>query len=386
MTSRAEWIEEAKKGRARRMRALMVKEFFQIIRDPSSILITVFLPLLLIFLYGSGVSLDLDHLRVGFVMEDTAPDVQSFAKSLTDSRYFEVKIVRDRRDLQDDLTSGAIRGMFIVPSYFTQYRNRPDQIAPIQVIADASETNTANFVQNYAQGVFANWLVQEAISQGIQVEAPLITSEPRFWYNEQLESRFFLLSGSLAIIMTLIGSLLTALVVAREWERGTMEALMSTTVGIWELVLAKVIPYFCLGMISMIICVFLSIVFYQLPLRGSFLVLLMVSALFLFCALGLGLMISTITKNQIFAYQITLVTAFLPAYILSGFLFEIHSMPHWIQILTYIIPAKYFVQSLQSLFLVGNVWPLILYDMIPIVGIGTIFFLITASKTAKRLD
>jgi ABC-2 type transport system permease protein len=386
MTSREEWIEEAKQGRARRMRALMVKEFLQIIRDPSSLLITVFLPLLLIFLYGSGVSLDLDHLRVGLVMEDTAPDSQSFAKSLTDSRYFEVKIVRDRRDLHDDLTSGAIRGMFIVPSYFTQYRNRPDKTAPIQVIADASETNTANFVQNYAQGVFANWLVQEAISEGKQIQTPLISSDPRFWYNEQLESRFFLLSGSLAIIMTLIGSLLTALVVAREWERGTMEALMSTTVGIWELVLAKVIPYFCLGMISMVFCVFLSIVFYDLPLRGSFLVLLMVSALFLFCALGLGLMISTITKNQIFAYQITIVTAFLPAYILSGFLFEIHSMPQWIQILTYIVPAKYFVQSLQSLFLVGTVWPLILMDMIPIVGIGLIFFLITASKTAKRLD
>ncbi|HEX4839893.1 MAG TPA: ABC transporter permease [Rhabdochlamydiaceae bacterium] len=382
----SKWIEEAKEGRARRMRALMVKEFFQIMRDPSSILITVFLPLLLIFLYGSGVSLDLDHLRVGLVMEDTAPDVQSFAKSLTDSRYFDVKIVRDRRALQDDLTSGAIRGMFIVPSYFTQYRNRPDQIAPIQVIADASETNTANFVQNYAQGVFANWLVQEAILQGIEVSAPLIRSEPRFWYNEQLESRFFLLSGSLAIIMTLIGSLLTALVVAREWERGTMEALMSTTVGIWELVMAKVIPYFCLGMISMIISVVLSIVFYDLPLRGSFFVLMMVSALFLFCALGLGLMISTITKNQIFAYQITLITAFLPAYILSGFLFEIHSMPRWIQILTYIIPAKYFVQSLQSLFLVGNVWPLLIMDMIPILGIGMIFFLITASKTVKRLD
>lgn len=276
--------------------------------------------------------------------------------------------------------------MFIVPSYFTQYRNRPDKLAPIQVIADGSETNTANFVQNYAQGVFANWLVQDAISSGLKKELPLITTEPRFWYNEQLESRFFLLSGSLAIIMTLIGSLLTALVVAREWERGTMEALMSTTVGIGELVVAKVIPYFVLGMISMIICVVLSIVFYDLPLRGSFLVLLLVSALFLFCSLGLGLMISTLTKNQVFAYQITLITAFLPAYILSGFLFEIHSMPKWIQLLTYIIPAKYFVQSLQSLFLVGNVWSLILFDLVPIVAIGLIFFLITASKTVKRLD
>jgi ABC-2 type transport system permease protein len=186
--------------------------------------------------------------------------------------------------------------------------------------------------------------------------------------------------------MTLIGSLLTALVVAREWERGTMEALMSTTVRIDELVLGKVIPYFFLGMVSMTICVFVSVFFFGLPLRGSWLVLGLVSAVFLFCSLALGLMISTITKNQIFAYQITLIVAFLPAYILSGFLFEIHSMPHWIQAITYVIPAKYFVQSLQALFLVGNVWRLILIDMVPMIVIGTIFYIITAFKTVKRLD
>ena len=377
---------EMKKGRGRRIRALMVKEFFQIIRDPSTLLITVFLPLLLIFLYGTGVSLDLNHLRVGLVMEDTAPDAQSFRQSLTDSRYFDVKIAKDRRELVDDLTRGTIRGIFVVPSYFTQYLNRPDRAAPIQIIADGSETNTANFVQNYGQGVFRNWVAQEGVSDGFSNEVPLIQAEPRYWYNEQLESRFFLLSGSLAIIMTLVGALLTALVVAREWERGTMEALMSTPVGIGELVMGKVIPYFCLGMISMAICVLLSMTFYELPLRGSILLLTIVSALFLLCSLGLGLMISTITKNQVYAYQITLIVAFLPAYILSGFLFEIHSMPKWIQIITDFIPAKYFVQSLQALFLVGNVWELILLDMMPIVAMGTVFFLITAHKTVKRLD
>ena len=373
-------------GRSRRLRALITKEFLQIIRDPSALLITVVLPLILMFLYGYGVSLDLDHLRIGVVMEDTSPDAQSFVQSIKDSRYFDAKIVRDRRDLKDDLISGAIRGMIVIPSYFTQFRNRPGVIAPIQVIADGSETNTSNFVQNYARGVFENWLTQEKITAGFSHEVPIITTQPRYWYNEQLESRYFLLSGSLAIIMTLIGSLLTALVVAREWERGTMEALMSTTVGIWELVIGKVVPYFFLGMGSMTLCVLVSIFVYNLPLRGSWLLLAGVSALFLFCALGLGLMISTVTKNQVFAYQITLIVAFLPAYILSGFLFEIHSMPKWIQLITYIIPAKYFVQSLQSLFLVGNVWRLILIDMIPIVSIGLLFFMITALKTVKRLD
>ncbi len=371
---------------SRRLRALITKEFLQIVRDPSSLLITVVLPLILMFFYGYGVSLDLDHLRLGLVLEDTSPDARSFAESLTASKYFDVKTVRDRRELQDDLTRGTIRGMVIVPSYFTQFRNRPDRIAPIQVIADGSETNTSNFVQNYVQGAFQNWLVQEGKVAGISKEAPIINIQPRYWYNEQLESRYFLLSGSLAIIMTLIGSLLTALVVAREWERGTMEALMSTSVGIWELVIGKVVPYFILGMGSMTLCVLASLFVYDLPLRGSPLILAGVSALFLICALGLGLMISTVTKNQVFAYQITLIVAFLPAYILSGFLFEIHSMPKWIQLLTAVIPAKYFVQSLQSLFLVGNVWRLLLIDMIPIIAFSCFFFFITALKTVKRLD
>ncbi len=377
---------EKRKGKARRVKALVSKEFYQIIRDPSTFLIAVFLPLLLVFLYGSGVSLDLDHLRVGLVMEDTSPDAQSFAQSLTDSRYFQVKKVLHREELKDDLTKGAIRGMFIIPSYFTQFRNRKDKIAPIQVIADGSETNTANFVVNYAQGAFANWLTQEKVVQGMQKEYPLINVESRFWYNEQLQSRFFLLSGSLAITMTLIGALLTALVVAREWERGTMEALMSTTVSMKELIISKMIPYFVLGLISMALCVGLSVAVYGLPLRGSICLLALVSSVFLFCSLGLGLMISTITKNQVFAYQVTLIVAFLPAYILSGFLFEILSMPKWIQILTHIIPAKYFVQSLQTLFLVGNIWDLLLYDMAIIFVIGCVFFAITAVKTVKRLD
>lgn len=370
----------------RRLKALIKKESFQIVRDPSTILISVVLPVLLLFIYGFGVSLDLNHLRVGLVLEDTAPDAISFTKSLTDSPYFDVKIVRDRREMKEDIVSGAIRGFFVVPSYFSNFRNRPKAaVAPIQVITDGSEPNTANFMQYYAQGAFQNWLRQESISNDLQ-GLSLINAQPRFWYNEQLESRFFLLSGSLAIIMTLIGTLLTALVVSREWERGTMEALMSTTIGIWELVAGKVIPYFVLGMVSMTICVLISVFGYGLPLRGSCLLLALVSAAFLFCALGLGLLISTVSKNQILASQIAIVSGFLPAYILSGFLFEIASMPPWIQTLTYFIPAKYFVQCLQTLFLVGNVWGLIIFNMSAMIGIGLVFFILTAFKTVKRLD
>ena len=378
-------VDEMHRGRMRRLRALWTKEAFQIVRDPSTMLISVVLPLILLFLYGYGVSLDLNHLRVGLVLEDTAPDAQSFAQSMTSSPYFDVKVVRDRREILDDLMRGDIRGFVVVPSYFSAFRSRPGAVAPIQVIADGSEPNTANFMQNYVLGAFNKWLIQERMS-GNMKRLPLVNVQPRYWYNEQVESRFFLLSGSLAIIMTLIGTLLTALVVAREWERGTMEAMMSTNVGIWELVAGKIVPYFVLGMLSMTICVGISVFVFGLPLRGSFLLLALVSGIFLFCALGFGLMISTMAKNQTLASQVAITAGFLPAYILSGFLFEIASMPPWIQLLTYIIPAKYFVQCLQTLFMVGNVWELVLFNLVPMLLIGALFFIITARKTVKRLD
>jgi len=357
----------------------MIKECLQIVRDPSAILVSVALPIFLLFIYGFGVSLDLNHLRVGLVLEDTSPVARSFAESLTNSRYFDVIISRHRQEMERLLVSGKIRGFIVVPTYFSQFLERKGTVAPIQVITDGSETNTANFVQLYAQGAFQIWQAQEGVTPNLQTQT-------RMWYNESLESRYFLLSGSLAIIMTLIGTLLTALVVAREWERGTMEALMSTPVTIKELVLGKLIPYFILGMISMILCVVVSVFGYGLPLEGSFLVLMLVSAIFLVGAIGLGLLISTLVKNQLFAYQLSVIVAFLPSYILSGFLFEIASMPRWIQVLTYFIPSKYFVECLQALFLVGNVWDILLYNSSILLLIACILFVITAHKTVKRLE
>ena len=378
-------LNEPFSAKFRRWRALVVKEFFQIIRDPSTSIISIVLPLLLLFLYGFGVSLDLNHLRVGLVMEDSSPAAQSLAQSLWDSPYFDVTIKRDRREMTELINRGDIRGFVVIPSYFSQFRHRPSTIAPIQVIADGSEPNTASFVQNYVSGAFTTWLAEQQLTNNLK-GLPLLKAEPRYWYNEQLESRFFLLPGSLAIIMTLIGTLLTALVVAREWERGTMESLMVTPVGIEELVLAKLIPYYILGMISMTICVVISVYGYHLPLRGSYWVIALVSSAFLFCALGFGLMVSTISKNQLVASQVSMVAAFLPAYMLSGFIFEIASMPLPIRMLSYLIPARYFVQSLQTLFLVGNVWSLIFVNVSFMLFQGLFFFWITSHKTVKRLD
>lgn len=373
------------RGSFLRMRALIKKEFLQIARDPSSILITFFLPILLLIIYGYGVSLDMDHLRIGLVMEDNTNEAVSFAESLRNSPYFDVTVVKNRQPLLDMILAGTIRGIVVVPSYFTTFLQGGDQRAPIQVIADGSEPNTASFVQNYVQGAWQTWIELQRINRRMNFP-PLAILVPRFWYNEQLESRNFLIPGSLAIIMTLIGTLLTALVVAREWERGTMEALMTTPVRIHELVMAKLIPYFILGLTSMTMVVIISVFFFDVPLRGSFLVLAAVSAAFLFTATMLGLLISTLSRNQLVASQASIISGFLPAFILSGFIFEISSMPVWTRMVTYLIPARYFVSCLQTIFLTGNVWALLIPNTLIIIAIGTVFTIITEKITVKRLD
>lgn len=369
----------------RRVKALIKKEFYQIIRDISSILICVVLPTILLFVYGYGVSLDIKNLRIGLVLEDTTPDARSLAESFTNSPYFDVTVVRDRRELEHDIIRGRLRGMVVIPSYFSAFEPRRSTVTPIQVLTDGSEPNTANFVKNYATGAFQKWLTQQYINRKLAPPPAAIPAQ-RFWYNEQLESRNFLVPGSFGIIMTLIGTLLTALVVSREWERGTMEALMSTPVTIYELLIGKLIPYFILGFTSMAICTGFAILFYHIPFRGSFWALALVSSIFLLTALGVGLIISTIAKNQFVASQAAMISSFLPAFILSGFIFEISSMPPVIQFITNFVPAKYFVTSLQTLFLVGDVWQLLLFNCFAMLCIGLVIYAITARITVKRLD
>ena len=199
-----------------------------------------------------------------------------------------MSISRNRKDFTDDIISGKLSGMVVVPSYFSEFRLRQDYVAPIQVIADGSDPNTATFLQNYVRGALEDWMQHDQISY----HAPpgsLIIAQPRYWFNPQLESQYFLMPGSIAIILTLVGTLLTALVVAREWERGTMEALMSTPVTNSELLIGKLIPYFFLGMVSLLLCLIFTVFLFQVPFRGSLLVLIIVSSIFLFSALLLGL-------------------------------------------------------------------------------------------------
>ena len=368
----------------RRLLALMVKETLQIVRDPSSILIAFVLPLILLFLFGFGLSLDATVTRVGLAVESTSEPAVSLASAFDGSSSFAVRTAPDRRAFTDDLVAGRIRGIIVIPATFAERFADLGDDATIQVITDGSEPNTARFVENYARGIWNNWLQQQAVEGAPRPTT--VALESRFWFNPELQSRFFLVPGSIAIVMALIGTLLTALVVAREWERGTMEAMMATPIGIVELLVGKLVPYFVLALISMALCTVLAVLLFGVPLRGSAVALTVISMAFLVPALGQGLLISAATKNQFVASQMALMSGFLPAFLLSGFIFEISSMPTVIQWITLIIPARYLIPSLQTVFLAGDVWALFLPDIGAMLLIGAVFFALTLRTTRKRLD
>lgn len=367
--------------RAERFFGLVRKESLQVVRDPSSILIAFVLPVVLLFLFAHAVSLDLDSVPIGVVLEGEGAAATDLAAALDATDYLDVSFAHDRRELSPRLTDGSLRGLIVIPQDFDD-RLMAGSPAAVQILTDGSQPNTASFVAGYAEGVIGSWLAMRpgaAPSSGPQIE-------PRFWFNPELESRSVIVPGSIAIVMTMIGTLLTALVVAREWERGTMEAVMSTPATIIEILTAKLLPYFVLGMSATFICAIIATGLFDIPLRGSWLALGMLSCAFLVPALGQGLLISALARNQFVAAQVALFSGFLPAFLLSGFLFEIASMPQPIQLLTYVVPARYFVASLQTLFLAGDIWAEFLPSMMAMLAIGLLFFVVTAANTRKRLD
>jgi ABC-2 type transport system permease protein len=368
----------------RRLRSLIWKETLQIINDPSSILIACVLPVVLLFLFGYAVSLDITRLKIGVTLEERTAESESLVAALRDSKYFDVKASLDRRGLERDLVSGRIRGIVIIPINFSRKMVWENDQSPIQVIADGSEPNTANFVQNYVRAAITVWSQRRAMETGTDLPSQIV-EENRVWFNSSLESKNYLVPGSIAIVLTLIGTLLTALVVAREWERGTMEALMATPVRIQELVLGKLVPYFCLGLGSMAFCTLVAVGIFRVPLRGSLLSLGLITSAFLAGSLGIGLLVSTLSKSQFVASQIALVLGFLPALQLSGFLFEISSTPPLVQGVTYLFPARYLVQALQTIFLAGDIPELLWTDGLVLAGFAALFFFLTTRVTRKRI-
>lgn len=368
-----------------RLRALCRKEIYQILRDPASGIIAFVIPCILLFIFGYGVNLDPNRLRLGILLEQQSEEAHQLAQTFMGSPYVEPVINNNRRALIAMLQSGSIRGLVIIPVDFSQKILRQTDQAPIQVITDGSEPNTANFVQAYALGVWQHWMQRRISDQGRLAETT-IELQPRYWFNAAAVSQHFIIPGAITIIMTVIGAILTSLVIAREWERGTMEVLLATQITRTELLLSKLLPYFVLGMIAMALCMIISIFIMHIPYRGSWWVLLIMSSLFLISTLGMGLLISTLTRNQFNAAMIALNTAFLPAIMLSGFIFEIASMPAIVIAVTYIVPARYFVSTLQTLFLAGDIGRVFVVNGIFLFVSGLALIGLTALKTRKYLD
>jgi ABC-2 type transport system permease protein len=368
----------------RRFNAMLVKESLQIVRDPSTFLIAFVLPMIMLFFFGYAVSLDPPRIRIGVALEDPGPAALSLSTAFERSPYFQVNGARSIETLEREIAAGHIRGIVVIPQDFSRRLHAQGGVAEIQIITDGSLPNTASFLTAYAEGVRANWQAGQGVRPANAARRSIEVAH-RFWFNPELASRFFLIPGSIAIVMTMIGTLLTALVVAREWERGTMEAIMATPVGMPEFLATKVIPYYLLGLGSMAVCTLLAIFLFGLPFRGTALGILALSSAFLVPALGQGLLISAVTKNQFVASQVALISGFLPAVILSGFLFEIASMPTAVRALTYIVPARYLIPPLQSVFLVGDLWAMFWKDMAILFGFGALFFVLAIRVTRRRI-
>ncbi len=369
----------------RRLKALCLKETLQIIRDPSSNLIAFVLPLIMLFIFGYGINLDSGATKIGLLVEDQSEEAHRFAASFYGSKYFSVLPAQNRKQLEDEIMDGTIRGFVVIAQNFSDDLKRPGNSAPVQVVTDGAEPQLAAFVQGYALGAWQQWLSQRNLAQGMRAPGQ-IGVQPRFWFNPSAQSRNFLVPGSITLIMTVVGALLTSLVIAREWERGTMEALLASPMTRTEFLLSKLIPYYVLGIVSLMICVLVSVFVLGVPFRGSIFALFLVSTLFLLTTLGAGLLISTLMKNQFNAAQAALNLAFLPSMMFSGFIYEISSMPAPIRAITYLFPARYFVTCMQTLFQAGDLWPILLRNSLFLLVSGLVLIGLTAHFTRKRLD
>jgi ABC-2 type transport system permease protein len=371
-------------GGGLRLRGLLRKEFLQIRRDPSSIAVAFLMPVTLLLLFGYGVSLDAQHVPIALVVEQPSADTASFTGVFFHSRYFTPVIMSNMPEAVEALMVRRIDGIVHLRSDFTRRLRQADD-APIQVIVNGVDANNARLISGYVEGALTTWRHHRAESHVETASLP-VQIQQRVWFNSELRSRNYLVPGLIAVIMTLIGALLTAMVMAREWERGTLEALMVTPVTMREILLGKLIPYFILGLGGMTLSVVMAVWLFAVPLRGSLWVLVGTTSLFLFAALGMGLLISALAKNQFVAGQAAIITTFLPAFILSGFIFDIGSMPWVVQMLTHAIAARYFVSILQTVFLAGDVWSVLVPNALALSIMAMLFLGLTRLKSRKRLE
>lgn len=370
-------------AKLRRIRALVLKETHQVLRDPSSIAIGVVLPLILILLFGYGLSLDVRNVPIAVVVEQPTPEAMELVAGLQLSPYFKPQLMRAMPPAQRLLLAHAVDGIVRIPADFSRHVGAGD--AQVQLIVHGGDANRARIIQGYVQGALGSWSARQA-AQGQQAAVVPVSVQTRLWFNEANNSSYFLVPGLVVLVMTLIGGLLTAMVMAREWERGTLEPLLVTPVRSDEILLGKTLPYFLLALIGFALCVLSARFLFHVPLRGALWVLLSASMLYVLVALGIGLLISSWVRNQLVASQLTMLVTFMPAFMLSGFLFDLRSTPIVVQAISYALPARYYVALLQTVFLAGDVWSVIVPNTLALAAMAAALALGSRFAMRKSLE
>jgi ABC-2 type transport system permease protein len=373
-------VADERRGKWRRIWALVRKEGLQVLRDPSSFAIGIVLPIILILLFGYGVTFDVKHVPVAIVMEAPSPDAAKLAAGFALSPYFDVREVTSGAAARSLMLERKVDGVVYIREDFARQSRLGD--AQVQIVLHGVDANRARIMQAYAEGALAG---AEALASGAADASGPVDVASRLWFNDANDSRYFIVPGLIVLVMTLIGAMLTALVMAREWERGTLEAIFVTPVQADEILIGKIAPYFALGFVGLMLCVLAARFLFDVPLRGSLVVLGLTSTLYLLVALGVGLFISATVKSQFLASQIALLATFLPAMMLSGFIFDLRSAPLFIRLISYGVPARYFVALLQTVFLAGDVWSVILPNALVLGAMACGILIVTRRVIRKSL-
>ena len=373
----------------RRTWAIFRKEVIHVRRDPISLLEIILLPLILMLLYGYALTFDIKKVSLAVYDQERSQLSEDLVRRFQSTDYFKLaRFAQSYAELQGLITRREVQVGLIIPYDFS-WSYQTGKTAKVQALVDGTDSNTANIILGYIEGVIAPYaqdlLVQRLQSRGPARQKGPVDTQMRFWFNEDLESRNYIVPGLIAVIMTMVGALLTSLTVVRELERGSMEGLLATPLKKTELLLGKLGPYFFIGMLDMGIVMAMGKFLFQVPLRGSPLLLIGLSALFLIATLGQGLLISVSAESQLQAFQMAMLSTFLPSFLFSGFVFAIYLMPLPLRIISYIVPARYMVTISKGIYLkglgLGVLWP----SALMLAGAASLFVLLAIRKFVKKI-
>jgi ABC-2 type transport system permease protein len=373
----------------RRVRAMFEKEFRHIVRDSRSLIMALFLPLFQMLLFGYALNLDVDRIPTLIYDADHSADSRALIERFRGSRFFEIEgFTNNYGEIEKDIDKSAILMGIVIPRNYSQRLNAGGK-GNVQILLDGSDSNTASIALSYVEGLVQNYALQvrsngQERSAGLPLVSP-VDSRVRIWYNSTLESTNYIVPGLIAAMMMVIAALLTSLTIAREWEMGTMEQLLSTPVRAGEIVMGKMLAFFVVGVADTFIAVLVGIYVYGVPFRGTIWMLALTTSIFLTGAFFWGILVSAIARTQLFAFQLGLITTFLPSFLLSGFLYAIENMPIPIQLFTHLVPARYFVTIVRGIFLKGIGMQLLWGQVLFLVAFSLLVFWAAQRKMKQKL-